>query len=80
MADIQDSQNEDHEQEAAQADQEEAGQLAHGRDRVRQPLGRRQEEAVIVPLVAETRASCLYEKIGRCATTNVLLVWFILHF
>ena len=37
-ADIEDAQDEDHEQEAAQADQEEAGQLSHGRDRVRQPL------------------------------------------
>lgn len=44
FADIEDAQDEGHEQEAAQANQEEADQLSHGRDRVRQPLGWRQEK------------------------------------
>lgn len=44
FADIEDAQDEDHEQEAAPANQEAAGQLSHGRDRVRQPLGWREEK------------------------------------
>lgn len=51
--DIQDAQDEGHEQEAVAADQEAPGQLSHGRDRIRQPVGRREKEVAGITVAVQ---------------------------